>query len=69
MKPATDSNTNSITAGIGLRIDQEETLSMRCHFLGCGRCGRRRVHHTHRVAVLEEGPTTDHHACIGIQAT
>ena len=28
MKPATVSSTNSMTAGIGLRIDQEETLIM-----------------------------------------
>jgi hypothetical protein len=28
MKPATVSSTNNMTAGIGLRIDQEETLSM-----------------------------------------
>ena len=36
MKPATVSSTNSMTAGIGLRIDQEETLSMTSLYLLAG---------------------------------
>jgi hypothetical protein len=47
MKPATVSSTNSMTAGIGLRIDQEETLSMASLYLlagvGAGASTRRTV--------------------------
>ena len=39
MKPASVSSTNSMTAGIGLRIDQEETLSMTSLYLVAGAAG------------------------------
>ena len=40
MKPATVSSTNSMTAGIGLRIDHEETLIMASLYLVAGAAER-----------------------------
>src|SRR5688500_15189935 len=69
--PPKVSSTNTITAGMGLRIDQEETLSTGVLLLrvGCGRwSGRRFVGDSHEVAVVEETSTVGDDHGIGRQA-
>src|SRR5687767_10344346 len=73
-KPAKDSSTNSITAGIGLRIDQEETFIMRgapwLSALGAGGRGdrRRRIDQPHQVAVVQEPGARGDDARVGRQS-
>jgi hypothetical protein len=63
--PAKLSSTNSITAGIGFLIDQDETLII-CPQPGCrgGRCRD----HAHQVAVIEEPGAGGDQARIGCQS-
>src|SRR6478609_1263837 len=78
-KPPSVSKMNSNTAGIGLRIDQDDTLIMRAS-LGGGRQargtgrrahgrapGRRQVDHAHEIAVGKEAGARGHHARRRIQ--
>src|SRR6476620_4435914 len=70
--PANVSSTNSITAGIGLRIDQDETFSIAAPSLARRGGGRRggggRVHHADRVAFVEEAAARGDQARVGRQA-
>src|SRR3569832_1069403 len=59
-KPANVRSTKNNTAGIGLRIDQDETF--RTAPSPRGRGGRRAVRHAHQVAVVEEAGTRRDHA-------
>src|SRR6478672_11129888 len=71
--PPKVSSTNSITAGIGLRIDQADTFIM-VVLLAPGRRGRGarrarrgrrcagRPHHAHQVAVVQEAAAAGHDA-------
>src|SRR6187431_1087612 len=70
-KPAKLSSTNSITAGIGLRIDQDETFIMARSSPGRRRGRRRRgrrIGEPHQVAVVQEAGAAGHDACIGRKA-
>ena len=62
--------TNSSTAGIGLRIDQEETFIAMAALLRPRDFGRRgrRLDDAHRVAVGQEAAARRDHARVGIEA-
>src|SRR5688572_7723841 len=68
-KPPNVSSTNSITAGIGLRIDQEETFIMGMALLALGGgCGRhRRVDQPHQISIVEESRPGSDDAGVGCQ--